>query len=81
MLSKFAFMTLSDFFAISVGLLLSAFGAAAWIISRRQNKSYEKIARTSTFHCLHCDSVYTAPFGKDIMECPNCGYKNPKLKF
>ena len=74
-------MTLTEFFAAAAGFLLLAFGAASWIISRRQNKSYERLAKTSTFHCLHCDSVYTAPANKDIMECPNCGYRNPKLKF
>lgn len=74
-------MDFPDFFAAVVSVFLAGFGFATWIFSRRQNIDYEKIAKTSTFHCLHCDSVYTSSAGRDTAECPNCGYRNPKLKF
>jgi len=74
-------MTLSVFFAIVVGAGLLGVGAATLAISRRQNKDYEKLAKTETFHCLRCDCVYTAESGSDAQPCPNCGYKNTKLRF
>ena len=57
------------------------FGGISFVASRRQNRNYEKLARTTTFHCLHCDSIYTSRESKDIENCPACGYKNPRLKF
>jgi len=74
-------MTLSLFFAIALGIILIIFGGISFVASRRQNRNYEKLARTTTFHCLHCDSIYTSRESKDIENCPACGYKNPRLKF
>lgn len=74
-------MTFSLFFAIAVGIILLIFGVISFVASLRQNRAYEKMARTTTFHCLHCDCVYTSKENKDIENCPNCGYKNPRLKF
>lgn len=74
-------MSLGVFFAVSISIMLALFALAAWILSRRQNRAYEKLARTTTFHCLRCDSVYTAESGTDLQPCPKCGYKNTKLRF
>ncbi len=74
-------MTISVFFAVVVSAAMLILGVSAVAVSRRQRKSYEFLARTETFHCLRCDSVYTAAAGSDSQPCPKCGYKNSKLKF
>ena len=56
-------------------------GVYAGILSRKQRKEYERLARTETFHCLRCDSVYTSSESDLTAVCPKCGYKNTKLKF
>lgn len=77
----FGLMTLSGYFAFIICAALLVSGIAAAVFSRRQRKAYEKLAKTETFHCLRCDAVYTAPAGSESQDCPQCGYKNPKLKF
>ncbi len=74
-------MDFSLFFAcvISVGLFIVA--AVSWILSRKGKHAYEELARSATFHCLRCDSIYTAPAAAKTASCPKCGYKNSKLKF
>ncbi len=74
-------MQLSVFFAAVVSALLGVFALAAWVLSRRQRVAYERLARTATFHCMRCDSVYTADADSDLQPCPKCGYKNTKLRF
>jgi len=74
-------MTLAAFFSAVISAVLLLVGAVSLLVSRRQKKAYEFLAKTETFHCLRCDSVYTAPAGSDSVECPKCGYKNSRLKF
>ena len=74
-------MQLSVFFAAVVSALLGVFALAAWVLSRRQRVAYERLARTATFHCMRCDSVYTASSQVQSQPCPKCGYKNARLKF
>ncbi|CDE84864.1 putative uncharacterized protein [Coraliomargarita sp. CAG:312] len=74
-------MTIGGYFAIIVSAALLICGAAAFAFSRRQMRDYEKLARTSTFHCMRCDSVYTASSQVQSQPCPKCGYKNARLKF
>ena len=74
-------MTLLAYFSIIVSIALLICGGAALVNTRRQKRDYEGLARTSTFHCLRCDSVYTASADCDSMQCPKCGYKNSKLRF
>ena len=49
--------------------------------ARRHFGVYEKMLKTSTFHCLKCDSVYVSRGGEKSKACPNCGYKNAEMKF
>lgn len=72
---------LSIYFATLASLLLLAVFFAAFWFSRKQTVSYENLARTSSFHCVKCDSVYTAKVDVEIAICPKCGHKNSKLKF
>lgn len=44
-------------------------------------KQYAKLAKTSTFYCLKCDSVYVSRTGEKSKNCPKCGYKNAQMKF
>lgn len=74
-------MSITVYFAVIIVAVLLVTGVYAGILSRKRRKEYERLARTETFHCLRCDSVYTGPAGTETKECPACGYKNPKLKF
>ncbi len=72
---------IAAYFAILTGVGLAAFAVVAYSLSRRQKRDYENMARVVTFHCMKCDSVYTAPNGTETESCPNCGYKNSRLRF
>lgn len=74
-------MSFSLFFTYFVSALMAVFCIAAWILSRKGKRTYEKLARTSTYHCMRCDSIYTASPDLKVASCPKCGYKNSKLKF
>ncbi len=74
-------MTISVLFAAVISIAMLVFFASSAAASLRRRKFYELLTRTETFHCLKCDSVYTAVAGLDFQPCPKCGYKNSKLKF
>ena len=74
-------MSFGVYFAVAVSLVLAGFALTSLIASRRRNKAYEKLARTATFHCLRCDSVYTGEADSELRSCPKCGYKNTRLRF
>ncbi|MBP3525209.1 MAG: hydrogenase nickel incorporation protein HypA [Opitutales bacterium] len=74
-------MTLPAFFAFAVTVALVAAGAGAWIHTIGRKHIRERLAKSSTFHCLRCDSVYTSSESDLTAVCPKCGYKNTKLKF
>ncbi len=74
-------MGLSAFFAFAITAALVAAGAGAWIHTRSRKHTKELLAKSSTFHCLRCDCVYTSSASDLTAVCPKCGYKNTKLKF
>jgi len=47
----------------------------------RDHRRFEGARRKSTFHCIRCDRIYTAPSGTELCPCPNCGHENAHLKF
>lgn len=58
-----------------------AAGVGAWLFARERKHIREPLAKTSTYHCLRCDSVYTSAATDLTALCPKCGYRNTKLKF
>jgi len=49
--------------------------------NRRDHTHFESERRRTTFHCIRCDHLYTAPAGAETCPCPRCGYENARLKF
>ena len=47
----------------------------------RDHKRFERERRKSTFHCIRCDRIYTAPQGTELYKCPGCGHENAHLRF
>ncbi len=72
---------ISTYFAVVAGLAFAAFAFASYIFSRRRRKIYESMTNAKTYHCLRCDSVYISSDSDESAPCPNCGYKNGRLKF
>lgn len=48
---------------------------------RRDHRRFEQERRKTTFHCIRCDTVYSAPAGEEIRACPKCNHSNARLKF
>ncbi|MEO5957950.1 MAG: hydrogenase nickel incorporation protein HypA [Opitutaceae bacterium] len=48
---------------------------------RRDHRRFEGERRKTTFHCIRCDALYTAPSGTELSKCPKCGHENGRLKF
>jgi len=48
---------------------------------RRDHASFERERRRTTFHCIRCDRLYTAPAGAELYPCPRCGHENSRLRF
>ena len=42
---------------------------------------FERERRKTTFHCIRCDALYSAPAGTDLSPCPKCGHPNARLRF
>ena len=74
-------MTLSMFVAFLIMAALAFAGVCAIALVVRRTREGERRLKTSTFHCLKCDSVYTSQAENLTAACPNCGYKNTKLRF
>ncbi len=48
---------------------------------RRDHARFEGQRRKTTFHCIRCDRLYTAPGGAELCPCPRCGHENARLRF
>ncbi len=48
---------------------------------RRDHRNFEQQRRKTTFHCIRCDELYTAPVGTELAKCPHCGHENSRLRF
>ena len=48
---------------------------------RRDPRRFELERRKTTFHCIRCDTIYTAPSGAELCPCPKCGHENARLRF
>lgn len=48
---------------------------------RRDHERFEGERRKTTFHCIRCDNLYTAPGATELAKCPRCGHENSRLRF
>lgn len=63
-------------------LLVAAVFVSLWLwYDRRDNRRFELERRKTTFHCIRCDALYTAPQGTEMCRCPRCGHENARLRF
>jgi rRNA maturation endonuclease Nob1 len=74
-------------FEIPVATVVYSFLVAAvflglWLYyDLRDHARFERDRRRTTFHCIRCDRLYTAPSGTDLRKCPHCGHENLRLQF
>ncbi|HVS51400.1 MAG TPA: hydrogenase nickel incorporation protein HypA [Opitutaceae bacterium] len=63
-------------------VLVAAVFLTLWLwYDRRDHRRFELERRKTTFHCIRCDALYTAPSGAELCKCPKCGHENVRLKF
>ncbi len=62
-------------------LVAAVFGGGWLWYDRRDNRRYESQRGRTTFHCIRCDALYSAPSGTEVSKCPKCGHPNARLKF
>lgn len=48
---------------------------------RRDHRRFELERRKTTFHCIRCDALYSAPTGTALCKCPKCDHENARLRF
>lgn len=65
-------------FCTIVGLVF--LGLWLWY-DRRDHQRFELQRGRTTFHCIRCDHLYTAPPGTAVCHCPKCGHENARLRF
>jgi hypothetical protein len=74
-------------FALSTALVIYCLLVAVVFLGlwfyydRRDHARFEGERRKTTFHCIRCDHLYTAPAGAGTCKCPRCGHENARLKF
>ena len=62
--------------------LIGAAFVGLWLwYDRRDHRRFEEERRKTTFHCIRCDTLYTAPARTELRRCPKCGHENARLKF
>jgi hypothetical protein len=72
------FSTAAAVYCSLVGLAF----AGVWLYyDRRDHSRFERERRRTTFHCIRCDRLYTAPAGSGLCRCPRCGHENSRLRF
>lgn len=74
----FELSTAAVVYCLLVGL--SFLGLWLWY-DRRDHRRFERERRRTTFHCIRCDALYTAPGDIELARCPKCGHENSRLKF
>jgi DNA-directed RNA polymerase subunit RPC12/RpoP len=72
---------LGTFLAFVTGfVLLALFGLQAWY-DRRDALLADHRRLNSAFSCARCGLVYVRPRRREEATCPQCGWKNVRLKF
>jgi hypothetical protein len=68
--------------AVTYCALVGIIFLGLWLwYDRRDHRRFELERRRTTFHCIRCDALYSAPSGADLRKCPKCGYENSRLRF
>ena len=66
---------------IYCAIVAVVFGGVWLWYDRRDHRTFELARRKTTFHCIRCDSLYSAPAATELCLCPKCGHQNSRLKF
>ena len=68
--------------AVIYCVLVAAIFLGLWLwYDRRDHARFELERRKTTFHCIRCNALYTAPSGTELARCPTCGHENVRLRF
>ena len=63
-------------------VLVAAVFLALWLYyDGREHRRFELERRKTVFHCIRCDTLYTAPGGTEMWKCPKCAHDNARLRF
>ncbi|OIR07398.1 hypothetical protein GALL_103560 [mine drainage metagenome] len=75
----FSLTTGAVLFCVFVGL----FFLVLWLYyDRRDHRMFEGERRKTAFHCIRCDTLYSAKAGVgETCPCPKCGHMNARLRF
>lgn len=58
------------------------FFACLWLYyDRRDHNFYDRQRFRHVHHCVKCGTLYATRDGSGSGECPQCGFKNPSLRF
>lgn len=74
----FDLTTAAVIYCVVVAVLVT--GLWLWY-DRRDHRRFERERRKTTFHCIRCDALYSAPSGTVLVKCPKCGHENARLRF
>lgn len=62
--------------------LVAALYLGLWLYyDHRDHARFEVERRKTSFHCVKCDHIYSAPGEIGLSVCPRCGHENAKLRF
>ena len=73
----FEFTTATVIYCVLVAVVF----VSLWLCyDRRDHRRFELERRKTTFHCIRCDALYSAPGGTELCRCPKCGHENVRLR-
>jgi hypothetical protein len=68
--------------AVTYCVVVSLAVLILWLLyDRRDRARYDLERRKTTFHCIRCGRLFTAPQGTELAKCPKCGHENARLRF
>ena len=68
--------------AVLYCVIVAAVIVGLWLwYDRRDHRRFEAERRKTTFHCIRCDALDSAPAGTELCHCQKCGRENARLKF
>lgn len=69
-------------FVIGFLVIGLVFFVGVWLyFDNRDRIFYDRQRRRHVHHCVKCGALYTSSDGRQTGECPECGFKNPSLRF
>ena len=74
-------LTVDVFFLFYLGFGFFLILGLWFYYDSKQAHRYESQRSKVIYHCIKCSQIYTGPYRSEESDCPQCGFKNGRLRF